>query len=72
MRFLLFPAVATLFVGTPYEVSARATDGSVMWRKVSTFALTFDHRIINGVGAAAFLNDAVTELGRISAEENGA
>ena len=69
---VLFPAVATLFVGTPHEVPARAEGGSVMWRKVSTFALTFDHRIINGVGAAAFLNDVVSELNAISAEENGA
>ena len=69
---VLFPAVATLFIGTPYEVPVRADDDSLVWQKLSTFALTFDHRIINGVGAAAFLNDVVNTLASLSATESGA
>lgn len=50
------PALATLFVGAPYlMVDPKSRDGST--REVFSLVLTFDHRWINGVGAAAFLSD---------------
>jgi pyruvate/2-oxoglutarate dehydrogenase complex dihydrolipoamide acyltransferase (E2) component len=50
------PALATLFVGAPYlTVDPKSKDGS--HREVVSLVLTFDHRWINGVGAAAFLSD---------------
>ena len=50
------PAVATLFVGAPYEIVERGEGDTVRFVRVVHLALTFDHRIINGVGAAHFLN----------------
>ena len=52
---VLFPAVATLFIGAPEDVPAKTADGGMEWRQVVNFVLTFDHRILNGVGAAAFM-----------------
>ena len=59
---VLFPAVATLFVGTPHDVPVKADDGGVRWRQFSNFVLTFDHRILNGVGAAAFMTSVAGYL----------
>ncbi len=49
---LVPPAAATLFVGAPYQF----VDG-----KIGNLVLAFDHRSINGVGAANFLQE-VTRL----------
>ncbi|PXA03737.1 hypothetical protein DDZ13_10605 [Coraliomargarita sinensis] len=50
------PAIATLFIGAPYQQpDPKSKDGSPM--EVASLVLTFDHRWINGVGAAAFLSD---------------
>ena len=50
------PALATLFVGAPYPVAnLKSKDKS--FEEVVSLVLTFDHRWINGVGAAAFLSD---------------
>ncbi|MEM1222880.1 MAG: thiamine pyrophosphate-dependent enzyme [Verrucomicrobiota bacterium] len=50
------PSVATLFIGAPYTLpdskSAKETNMEVV-----SLVLTFDHRWVNGVGAAAFLSD---------------
>lgn len=62
---LLLPAVSTLFVGMPYEVPVKADDGSLEWQRLANFVLTFDHRIINGVGAAAFLNTVIGHLEKL-------
>ena len=50
------PAVATLFVGAPYLASDPKSKDKDS-REVVSLVLTFDHRWINGVGAAAFLSD---------------
>jgi pyruvate/2-oxoglutarate dehydrogenase complex dihydrolipoamide acyltransferase (E2) component len=45
---LVTPAIAVLFIGSPIEYDNRL---------VTKLSLTFDHRLINGVGAAAFLSE---------------
>lgn len=50
------PSVATLFVGAPYQLpDPKSKSAGAM--EVVSLVLTFDHRWINGVGAAAFLSD---------------
>ena len=48
------PAMATLFIGTAHERMINA-GGVVHPAEVVTLALTFDHRVVNGASAAAFL-----------------
>ncbi len=52
---LVPPAVATLFVGAPYSVPSAKNSAEL--HEVVALVLTFDHRWINGVGAASFLAD---------------
>jgi len=50
------PSIATLFLGAPYLLpDPKAKEGATM--EVISLVLTFDHRWINGVGAASFLSD---------------
>lgn len=50
------PSVATIFIGAPYTMpDPKSKDGGTM--EIASLVLTFDHRWINGVGAAAFLSD---------------
>jgi len=49
------PAVATLFLGEPYNGLDQDSAEPKLKRFVN-LALTFDHRMMNGVGAADFLN----------------
>jgi pyruvate/2-oxoglutarate dehydrogenase complex dihydrolipoamide acyltransferase (E2) component len=49
-----YPAASTLFVGKPH----RGRDGNFFQR-----SLSFDHRIINGVGAAKFLAKVCSLIG---------
>jgi 2-oxoisovalerate dehydrogenase E1 component len=50
------PSVATIFIGAPYALpDPKSKEGGTM--EVASLVLTFDHRWINGVGAAAFLSD---------------
>lgn len=51
------PAVATLFIGAPYVEPYPLAGGGMGFRRVAKMVLTFDHRVINGVGAARFLSD---------------
>src|SRR5262249_51189338 len=53
---LVAPAVAVLFIGAVYAVSGEPTVNLV---------LTFDHRLINGVEAAEFLNAVVSATEQI-------
>jgi len=50
------PAMSTLFIGATRERMINA-DGVVYPAEVVTLSLTFDHRVVNGAGAAAFLQD---------------
>lgn len=55
------PSMATLFVGTAHE--RMVNDGGVIHPvEVATLSLTFDHRVVNGAGAAAFLQDLKRNL----------
>jgi pyruvate/2-oxoglutarate dehydrogenase complex dihydrolipoamide acyltransferase (E2) component len=50
------PAMATLFVGRAHE--KMINDGGAVYPvEVATLSLTFDHRVVNGVGAAAFVEE---------------
>jgi len=48
------PAMSTLFIGTAHE--RMLNDGGVVYpAEVVTLSLTFDHKVVNGAGAAAFM-----------------
>ncbi len=49
------PAIATFFVGEAhYELIEKG--GRPVAAKVATMIMSFDHRLVNGVGAASFIN----------------
>jgi len=55
------PAMCTLFVGTAHE--RMINDGGVVHpTEVVTLSITFDHRVVNGAGTAAFLADLRTHF----------
>jgi len=62
------PAASTLFIGAPYEMPRRQSDDSIRWEKIAQFVLTFDHRFINGVGAAQFLQEIQTRIAHLPQE----
>jgi 2-oxoisovalerate dehydrogenase E1 component len=55
------PSVGTLFVGTAHRelISNKNKNESA---EVITLSLTFDHRVVNGAGAAAFANEIKNEI----------
>jgi 2-oxoisovalerate dehydrogenase E1 component len=55
------PSVGTLFVGTAHRelISNKNKNESA---EVITLSLTFDHRVVNGAGAAAFANDIKKQI----------
>lgn len=59
------PAVATLFLGEVYN-GLDSTVTEVRIRRFVNLTLTFDHRIMNGMGAAAFLNAVKAKVEAIS------
>ncbi len=60
MRFgipaVVAPAMATLALGEVYEAPYRGPEG-IEFERRAQLTMTFDHRVVNGVGAAEFLND---------------
>ena len=59
------PSVATLFIGAPFQLpDPELESGETM--EVVSLVLTFDHRWVNGVGAAAFLSDVRKEIERFN------
>jgi pyruvate/2-oxoglutarate dehydrogenase complex dihydrolipoamide acyltransferase (E2) component len=55
------PSMATLFVGKSHE--RMVNDGGVIYpAEVVTLSLTFDHRVVNGAAAAAFLQEVKTRI----------
>ncbi len=48
------PAMGTIFIGSAHERMVN-DDGVVHPVEVVTLSLTFDHRVVNGAGAAAFM-----------------
>ena len=55
MYVVVPPSVATLFLGEVYNGIAQDAS-ELKIRRMANLALTFDHRVMNGVGAANFLN----------------
>jgi len=49
------PAVATLFIGEVYNGLANDVTNAIRLQRTVNLGLTFDHRVVNGVGAANFL-----------------
>jgi len=55
------PAMGTLFFGRAHE--RMINDGGRIYpQEVATLSLTFDHRVVNGAGAAAFLHDVKAQI----------
>jgi pyruvate/2-oxoglutarate dehydrogenase complex dihydrolipoamide acyltransferase (E2) component len=50
------PSVATLFLGEVYNGVDQSSTTEFKLKRYANLGLTFDHRVINGVGAAEFLN----------------
>ncbi len=53
---IVTPAVATIAIGQVRWHPLPIPAGGIQFRQVATVTMTFDHRIVNGVGAAEFLN----------------
>ncbi len=55
---LVSPAASVLFLGEPYDAPRPIQRGfGFEFVRTANLSLTFDHRLINGVGAAHFLSD---------------
>lgn len=55
------PAMATIFIGSAHERMINA-GGVIHPAEVITLSLTFDHKVVNGAGAAAFLQEVKTQM----------
>lgn len=55
------PSMGTLFVGKAHMRMINE-EGVVSPIEVVTLSLTFDHRVVNGVGAAAFMHDVKLQI----------
>lgn len=55
------PSIATLFIGKAHDRMVN-DEGVVYPAEVVTLSLTFDHRVVNGAGAAAFLQDVQKQI----------
>jgi pyruvate/2-oxoglutarate dehydrogenase complex dihydrolipoamide acyltransferase (E2) component len=55
MAVVVPPGVATIFLGEPYNGLANDTD-ELKLQRCANIGITIDHRLINGVGGAEFLN----------------
>jgi pyruvate/2-oxoglutarate dehydrogenase complex dihydrolipoamide acyltransferase (E2) component len=54
------PSIGTLFVGTAHRELVPNRNNETA--EVITLSLTFDHRVVNGVGAAAFANEIKQQI----------
>jgi pyruvate/2-oxoglutarate dehydrogenase complex dihydrolipoamide acyltransferase (E2) component len=57
------PAIATLFAGAPYKIPVQGEAGGVAWARRFQLVVAFDHRLINGAGAAKFLRLVTDRIG---------
>jgi 2-oxoisovalerate dehydrogenase E1 component len=53
--------MCTLFVGTAHERMIN-DEGVIHPAEVITLSLTFDHKVVNGAGAAAFMQELKTQF----------
>ena len=62
------PSIATFFIGQAhYELIER--DNKPVPAKVATATMSFDHRLVNGVGAASFVNALRDQIDTVVPEE---
>ena len=65
------PSMGTLFIGKAHE--KMVNDAGVVYpSEVVTLSLTFDHRVVNGAGAAAFLQDVQKQIANFVTPDAGA
>lgn len=62
------PAMGTLFIGKAHYQLADGGAG-VQPAEVVTLSLTFDHKVVNGAGAAGFLHTVKTNIAEFRLEE---
>jgi pyruvate dehydrogenase E2 component (dihydrolipoamide acetyltransferase) len=62
------PAIATLFLGTPYTEPVPDVENGFAFQQFANIVLTFDHRLINGIGASRFLNDIRKRIQKLPEE----
>jgi pyruvate/2-oxoglutarate dehydrogenase complex dihydrolipoamide acyltransferase (E2) component len=55
------PSIATLFVGAAHQELVNNSNG-VQGEDVITLSLTFDHRVVNGAGAANFVREIADQI----------
>ncbi|HUR58207.1 MAG TPA: thiamine pyrophosphate-dependent enzyme [Opitutaceae bacterium] len=55
------PAMGTLFIGKSHNVMTNDA-GVVFPSEVVTLSLTFDHKVVNGAGAASFLHEVKQQI----------
>ena len=55
------PSMATVFIGAAHERLIN-DEGVIHPAEVITLSLTFDHRVVNGAGAAAFMQEVKNQL----------
>ncbi len=55
------PAMATIFIGSAHERLIN-NGGVIHPAEVITLSLTFDHKVVNGAGAAAFMQDVRSQM----------
>src|SRR5437773_8714486 len=55
------PSMGTLFIGTAHRAPVANKDNDES-AEVITLSLTFDHRVVNGAGAAAFANEIKKQI----------
>ena len=61
------PAVATIALGEVRDAPIPDdSDGGFAFKKLATLTMSFDHRLLNGIGAANFLNDLRTAAAEFS------
>jgi pyruvate dehydrogenase E2 component (dihydrolipoamide acetyltransferase) len=63
---LVAPSVGVLFLGEVYNGLDNEVVDEVKLRRLVNLTLTFDHRLINGVGAADFINTVKHHVETIS------
>lgn len=64
------PAMGTLFLGKAHPRMVEE-EGVIFPVEVTTLSLTFDHRVVNGAGAAEFLHDVKHGLENFSLPQSG-
>jgi len=62
MAVVVPPGVATIFLGEVYNGLANDEPGKLTVQRCANIGITIDHRLINGVGGAEFLNAIKTNV----------